>query len=89
MFPERSFWSKFDNKQEIIKIIKRNFYGFCQIAATIGLVYEDKTRRFRDLSNGTLLTVEEIADLFVRFNKRVKEIEKMYFKGPHIVTSLN
>ena len=52
-------------------------------------MYEDKTRRFRDLSNGTLLTVEEIADLFVRFNKRVKEIEKMYFKGPHIVTSLN
>jgi len=89
MFDDLSFWSKFTDKEEIIKIIKNNFYGFCKLSASLGLIYEDKTQRFRDMSNGQLLTIEQIADLFVIFNKKIDSLKTQYFEGPYIVTSLN
>ena len=70
MFEDLSFWSKFKDKEQIIKIIKNNFYGFCKLSASLGLIYEEKSKRFRDMSNGQLLTIEQIADLFVIFNKK-------------------
>ena len=41
------------------------------------------------MSNGQLLTIEQIADLFVIFNKKIDSLKTQYFEGPYIVTSLN
>jgi hypothetical protein len=88
-YPKDTFWEKFTSKEAIIDTIKGNFHGFCHIATLMGLLYEDGYKKFRDTSTGALYSIDEIAEMFLRFNGVVKSMEKNYFDGPYLTTSLN
>ena len=88
-FPKDTFWEKFTSKEAIIDTIKGNFHGFCHIATMMGLLYEDGYKKFRDTSNGALYSIDDIAEMFLKFNRIIKTMEKNYFDGPYLTTSLN